>query len=415
MKYYRAYFLKKGKRIEDIIKADNKADAIIAARESDNGKLIKLYEIPMPLEEKLKFFTDLVKNKLGRKKVDYSAYISALRQLAVMLKAGISLKIALEDIGNNTEDKLIKELFLYAAESVNRGKSLNSVFKEYEAYLGGLSVAMIKLGEQTGDLVFALEGLANIYDKMNTNKKKMVKALRYPIITLIAISIAFTVLITYVVPKFKDVFNELGANLPLPTILLLKTEYVLTHFGPLVFGGLVLTIIIIIFLYKTDIRFKTKVDELLLKTYLIKDIILYATLSRFLLVISALIRSGIPLLDALQIAEGIVGNEVIKNQVGRIIAGINQGRKISEMMIEEQFLDFIALRMISAGEEAGELDTMLQKAAEYYEEKFDAVVDNMQAAIEPIMLTIIGGMVLWLALGIFMPMWNLASAAKGGG
>ena len=415
MKYYRAYFLKKGKRIENIIKADNKADAIIAARESDNGKLIKLYEIPMPLEEKLKFFTDLVKNKLGRKKVDYSAYISALRQLAVMLKAGISLKIALEDIGNNTEDKLIKELFLYAAESVNRGKSLNSVFKEYEAYLGGLSVAMIKLGEQTGDLVFALEGLANIYDKMNTNKKKMVKALRYPIITLIAISIAFTVLITYVVPKFKDVFNELGANLPLPTILLLKTEYVLTHFGPLVFGGLVLTIIIIIFLYKTDIRFKTKVDELLLKTYLIKDIILYATLSRFLLVISALIRSGIPLLDALQIAEGIIGNEVIKNQVGRIIAGINQGRKISEMMIEEQFLDFIALRMISAGEEAGELDTMLQKAAEYYEEKFDAVVDNMQAAIEPIMLTIIGGMVLWLALGIFMPMWNLASAAKGGG
>ena len=414
MKYYRAYFLKKGKRIEDIIKADNKADAIIAARESDNGKLIKLYEIPMPLEEKLKFFTDLIKNKLGRKKVDYSAYISALRQLAVMLKAGISLKIALEDIGNNTEDKLIKELFLYAAESVNRGKSLNSVFKEYEAYLGGLSVAMIKLGEQTGDLVFALEGLANIYDKMNTNKKKMVKALRYPIITLIAISIAFTVLITYVVPKFKDVFNELGANLPLPTILLLKTEYVLTHFGPLVFGGLVLTIIVIIFLYKTDIRFKTKVDELLLKTYLIKDIILYATLSRFLLVISALIRSGIPLLDALQIAEGIVGNEVIKNQIGRIIAGINQGRKISEMMIEEQFLDFIALRMISAGEEAGELDTMLQKAAEYYEEKFDAVVDNMQAAIEPIMLTIIGGMVLWLALGIFMPMWNLASAAKAG-
>jgi len=207
-------------------------------------------------------------------------------------------------------------------------------------------------------------------------------------------------------------FEQLHAELPLPTRILLGIEKVLSNYGLIVLGIIILIIITIIFLYKTSYKFKYISDKILLKTPIIGKIIEYATLHRFLLTLSSLLKSGIPLLDALKISEGIISNDVIKQKIKQIIIGINQGRNLAEMMEETQLVNFIALRMIGAGEESGELDTMLSKAAEYYEDRFQDLIDNMQASIEPIMLTVIGALVLLLALGIFLPMWDLASAAR---
>ena len=414
MRYYKVSFLYKGKKQDVILRSLNKAEAIIDAKKTNKGLLVKIEEIPMPLEERIKIFTEMVKAKISRKKLNYPSYISSIKQLAVLIKAGISLKDALEDIANNTQDELIKNIFLKAAEAIDSGKSLSDVFAEYEEYLGGISLAMVRLGEQTGDLVMALESLAKIYDNMYENRKKMVKALRYPIITLIAIAVAFTFLILIVVPKFKEIFEQLHAKLPLPTIMLLKAEYILSNYGPLVLAGLFVIFFIVKFLYRTSTEFKYKFDQLMLKTYLINNIILYSSLHRFLMTMASLLKSGIPLVDALKISEGIISNEVIKKQIQEIIKGVNQGRSFAEMVAEVDLVNFVALRMISAGEESGELDTMLNSAAEYYEDRFQSIVDNMQAAIEPIMLTVIGGLVLWIALGIFMPMWDMARAAKAG-
>jgi general secretion pathway protein F/MSHA biogenesis protein MshG len=412
MKWYKVTFFYKGKQQDTVIRSLNKAEAIINAKKLNKGLLIKVEEIPMPFEERLKLLKDIFFTRILRKKLKYPSYISALRQLSVLLKAGISLKDALEDIGNNSNDPLIKEIFLAAADAIDSGKSLSDVFAEYEEYLGGISLAMIRLGEQTGDLAMAIEYLAQIYENMYENRRKMIKALRYPIITLVAIVVAFVFLILLVVPKFKAMFEQLHAKLPLPTRILLGIEHVLSNYGLIVLAVLSLIIIIIIFLYKTSYSFKYTADKILLKTPLIGKIIEYATLHRFLLTLSSLLRSGIPLLDALKISEGIIANEVIKEKIKQIIIGINQGRTLAEMMNETKLVNFIALRMISAGEESGELDTMLSKAADYYEDRFQDIIDNMQASIEPIMLTIIGALVLLLALGIFLPMWDLASAAK---
>ena len=412
MKYYKVTFIFKGKQEEAIIKSFDKAEAIIDAKKLGKGLLVKIEEIPMPLEEKIKIFKDIFKNKFLRKKINYPAYISAIRQLAVLLKAGISLKDALEDIANNNKDSLIKEFFSNAAEAIDSGKSLSDVFRDYEAYVGGISLAMVRLGEQTGDLVYALENLANIYENMYENRRKMIKALRYPIITLIAIAGAFTFLILIVVPKFKAMFEQLKADLPLPTKILLLIEKILSSYGLLVLGGLIIAIITITFLYKTSYEFKIKMDKILLKTYLIGKIIKFSSLHRFLMTLSSLLKSGIPLVEALNISKSIIGNEILKNKIKEVINGINQGRSFTEMVTEQRLFNFIALRMISAGEESGELDSMLESAANYYEDRFQDIIDNMQAAIEPIMMIIIGGLVLLLALGIFMPMWDLASAAK---
>ena len=412
MKYYKVTFFYKGKQTSTVIKALNKPEAIIDAKKMGKGLLIKVEEIPMPFEERLKKLQDIIRSKFFKRSINYPSYIGSIRQLAVLIKAGISLKDALEDIGANTKDPLVKELFLNAADAIDSGKSLTDVFVDYEEYVGGISLAMVRLGEQTGDLVMALEYLANIYENMYENRRKMIKALRYPIITLVAIAAAFVFLILLVVPKFKAMFEQLHATLPLPTRILLGIEKVLTEYGLYVLIGVILTTLIVIFLYKTSINFKRKVDAMLLKVYLINRIIEYASLHRFLLTLSSLLSSGIPLLDALKISEGIISNEVIKDKIKQIIKGINQGRSFTEMLKEVDLVNFVALRMISAGEESGELDTMLKNAAKYYEDRFQDIIDNMQAAIEPIMLTIIGALVLLIALGIFLPMWDLASAAR---
>jgi len=415
MKYYKVFMFYKGEQIEFIIKSFNKAEAIIDAKKTNQGILVKIEEIPMPFNEKLNILKDMVSEKVLRKKINYPSYIGSLRQISVMIKAGISLKDGLKDIGENTKDRLVKELFLKSAEAIDSGKTLSDVFMDYQQYVGGISLALIRLGEQTGDLAASLDYLADIYENMYENRKKMVKALRYPVITLIAIVVAFVILIMMVVPKFKSIFEQLHAQLPLPTRILLGTEYVLSHYGMLVFLIIFAIIFAIIFFYKTSKDFKYKADAVLLKTYLIKDIIRYATLHRFLLILSSLLSSGVPLVESLKISEGIVENEVIKKKIFNIRQGINQGRSFAEMLKEADLVNFIALRMISAGEESGELDTMLKNAASYYEDRFQSVIDNMQAAIEPIMLTVIGGLVLLLALGIFLPMWNLAQAAHAGG
>ena len=412
MKYYKITFFYKGKQSDTIIKSLNKAEAIIDAKRMNKGLLVKVEEVPMPFEEKMKLIKDIFYSRVLRKKLKYPAYIAALRQLSVLIKAGISLKDALEDIGNNTKDPLIREVFLKAADAIDSGKSLTDTFAEYEEYLGGISLAMIRLGEQTGDLAQAIDYLANIYENMYENRRKMIKALRYPVITLIAIAVAFVFLILLVVPKFKAMFEQLHAKLPLPTRILLGIEHVLSNYGLLVLGIIISIIVVIIFLYKTSEKFKYYADKLLLKTPLIGNIIENATLHRFLLTLSSLLRSGIPLLDALKISEGIIENEVMKEKIKAIIKGINQGRSLTEMMNETELVNFIALRMISAGENSGELDSMLTSAAKYYEDRFQDIIDNMQASIEPIMLTVIGALVLLLALGIFLPMWDLASAAK---
>ncbi len=412
MKYYKVSIFYRGKQQNFIIKSLNKAEAIIDAKKNYKGLLIKVEEVPMPFNEKVKVFKDIISNKLLRKKLHYPSFISSIRELAVLIKAGISLKDALEDIGKNTRDRLIKEIFLKAADAIDSGKTLSDVFAEYENYVGGISLAMIRLGEKTGDLVNALNYLADIYDNMYQNRRKMIKALRYPIITLIAIVVAFVILILLVVPKFKAIFEQFHAKLPLPTRILLSIENIMTNYGLLTLFIILSIIFLIIFFYKTSFKFKYKTDQILLKMPLIGSIIEYATLHRFLLTLSSLLKSGIPLLDGLKISEGIIENEVIKNKIKTIINGINQGRNLSEVLKETNLVNFIALRMISAGEESGELDSMLDKAAQYYEERFQDIIENMQASIEPIMLTIIGSLVLLIALGIFLPMWDLANAAK---
>jgi len=416
MKYYKITLLSKGKKQEIILKGEDKTEVLESLKDSTKykGIAVKVEETSMPLEDKLNDLKHIILANFSKKKLNYEAFISAIRQLSALTKAQLSIKDSLENIGNNAIDPLVKELFLKAAENIDNGQNLSKTFEDYQIYVGVLATAMVKLGEQTGALAEALAALADIYQDIEENRQKFKKAMRYPLITLSAMGIAFTILIMYVVPKFKEIFEQLHAPLPLPTKILLGLEYAFNHYGPIIVAIFILLFIAHKFMYKTSVDYKYKFDSFLLKVKIIGPVIEYSSVSRFLLVLTELSKAGISLIEALNIANGILENAVLKEKIDRVIKEINQGKSLTDGLKEYELLDNITLQMISAGEEAGNLDTMLQNASDYYKTQFDEIVDGMGDAIEPIMMAVIGGLVLLLALGIFMPMWNLASAAKAG-
>jgi general secretion pathway protein F len=412
MKVYKVTVLKKGEKEEIILKAENKLEAIKKFNAKNKGIIIKVEETELPFEEKIKELGKIVKSFLSKKKLNYPMFISAIRQLGALTKASISIKDSLENISKNSTDPLIKEMFEKAANNVDNGLSLSNTFEEYEFYVGNLAVAMVKLGEKTGELGEALEDMADIYENIEENRQKFKSAMRYPMITLIAMAIAFTVLIMYVVPKFADIFNQLHTELPLPTKILIGAEYALSHYGLIILTILIISFIIHKYLYKTNKDYKYKVDSLLLKMKIIGPVIKYASLSRFLLVFTKLTKAGIPMVDALNISNSIIDNSVLNLKIENVIKSINKGQNLTTSIEANDILDNVTLQMIGAGEEAGNLDIMLENASDYYKTQFDLIIDGLGDAIEPIMISFIGALVLLLALGIFLPMWDMAKAAK---
>jgi general secretion pathway protein F len=412
MKVYKVTVLKKGEKEEIILKAENKLEAIKKFNAKNKGIIIKVEETELPFEEKIKELGKIVKSFLSKKKLNYPMFISAIRQLGALTKASISIKDSLENISKNSTDPLIKEMFEKAVNDVDNGLSLSNTFEEYEFYVGNLAVAMVKLGEKTGELGEALEDMADIYENIEENRQKFKSAMRYPMITLIAMAIAFTVLIMYVVPKFADIFNQLHTELPLPTKILIGAEYALSHYGLIILTILIISFIIHKYLYKTNKDYKYKVDYLLLKMKIIGPVIKYASLSRFLLVFTKLTKAGIPMVDALTIANSIIDNSVLNLKIENVVKSINRGQNLTTSIETNDILDNVTLQMIGAGEEAGNLDIMLENASNYYKTQFDLIIDSLGDAIEPIMISFIGALVLLLALGIFLPMWDMAKAAK---
>lgn len=412
MKVYKVTVLKKGEKEEIILKAENKLESIKKFNAKNKGIIIKVEETELPFEEKIKELGKIVKSFLSKKKLNYPMFISAIRQLGALTKASISIKDSLENISKNSTDPLIKEMFEKAANDVDNGLSLSNTFEEYEFYVGNLAVAMVKLGEKTGELGEALEDMADIYENIEENRQKFKSAMRYPMITLIAMAIAFTVLIMYVVPKFADIFNQLHTELPLPTKILIGAEYALSHYGLIILTILIISFIIHKYLYKTNKDYKYKVDYLLLKMKIIGPVIKYASLSRFLLVFTKLTKAGIPMVDALTIANSIIDNSVLNLKIENVVKSINRGQNLTTSIEANDILDNVTLQMIGAGEEAGNLDIMLENASNYYKTQFDLIIDSLGDAIEPIMISFIGALVLLLALGIFLPMWDMAKAAK---
>jgi len=413
--YFKVNYLSRGVQLSEVVKAESRFEASrIAKKNKRDIVVIKIEETSAPIDE---VFRELSKNINGmfKPKMSMDEKISNIRQIAVMTDAGIAIHDVLEDIVDTSKNPATKEVFSSIANDINAGKNMSQALEPHKEQMGHIVMAMTKLGETTGNFPEAYHKLADILENIRDNKAKFKKAMRYPITVIIALVIAFVTVIMAVVPKFREIFAELGANLPAATKFLLATESFFRNYGFYLIGFMVIGFFVFKYFYKTSTDFRYNVDKILAnpKFYLIGQTVYLANMYNYTLVFGALIKAGIPVSDALSTAIGVVENRYIRRQLEGINTNIGRGVGLSEAFEQTGLFENMTIQMIKAGENSGQLDRMLDKVTGYYDMKFQSLIDNLSAYIEPIMIAMIAGLVLLLALGIFMPMWDLGKAAQG--
>lgn len=414
MKYFEIIYLFKGRKGRKVLRAESRMDALSIAKLKLPGIIIRITETSAPIEDRVVEFQKQFTNTLLKPKIKIDSLISSIRQLGVMTNAGISIHDSVKEVTKTTEDKRLKAIFEDIDDALNSGQSLTDALSPYRLDVGDVTIAMVELGENTGNMSESLLKLAQILEEIRDNKKKFKSALRYPIIVVIAISIAFTILMVYVVPKFKEIFEKLHSQLPLPTRILLFMENIIHNYGWYLLAFIIVTIATVKFLYANNKDFKRSFDKNILKVYLFGKIIFNSTMYRFTMIFTQLISAGIPIADALDTAVLTVDNETIKDKLSNVTISVQRGMSLSDAFKRTGLFHGMLLQMVGAGERSGTLDTMLEKVSDFYKMKFDEIVDNISSYIEPILIGFIAVMVLMMALGIFLPMWDLASAVRKG-
>ena len=410
MKFYEIEYIKDGKRQKMSLKANSKND--IKDRAKVAGMIVKIKETQTSSINNFENLQNVIAKAFTNPKVKIPNLVATIRQLSVMTNAGISIHDSIKEVANSTEDKRLKFIFQTIDEELNQGSSLTNSIENFKEELGDVTLAMIRLGESTGNMADALAKLASILQEVWDNQQKFKKAIRYPITVICAIIIAFVILMILVVPQFREIFEQLNAELPLPTKILLNIEYVMTNYGFYILGALAFIGYLLRKYYLDSEEFQDKVDKYLLKVYLIGKIIFYSNMSRFNLIFTELVRAGLPIADALDTAVITVSNKDIKKKLSGVKILVGRGVSLTEAFRDTNLYENMLIQMISAGEQSGSLDDMTGKVTDYYRMKFNDIIDNISNYIEPILLVFIAGMVLLLALGIFLPMWDLSKAVK---
>ena len=411
MKYFKVRYKVGRKRGSILIEAENRIEAIEKFMQMQIGILVEIQEINENIFLKLQKWIDSLKNPIKNRSVNLEKYVALLDQLAIMLDAGLPLNFALQEIIKNEKDPMLKAIFTQILEDIESGMSLYGSVKRFKRQLGVLTLSMFRLGEETGTLAEQVAHLSQILQEILDNRRKFRKATRYPIFIIVAMSIAFVVVTLLVIPQFEAFFKESKMELPLPTRFLLWLEHSIMDYGPYILVGAVLIAAGISFAYKRSDKVQLFLDKMMLKIMIIGKATLYAMVSRFIYIFKVLNDAGIPMIEAMNIALDIVENRFLQERIKRIAVAIEEGRSLYQGFEETGIFENMVVEMIKAGEIGGGLGKMLGKVNKIYKDRFDYIVDNIAVLIEPILIMAIAGFVLTLALGIFLPMWNLTEVA----
>lgn len=408
MRYFKIEY-RQGKRRESIVlEAESKIDAITQFKSMTLGVFLSVKEVSKPLSLIFKRWVEKYKSPVQKRRVAQEPYIATLRQISVMLDAGLPINQCLEEALRSTDNEMLKEILRSVLSDVESGMSLTEAVEPFRVQLGNISLSMFNLGEQTGTLSESVKKLADILEQIEQNRRELIRATRYPLFTILAMMLAFIVVIVMVVPQFQEIFVESGAELPFPTQLLIWVEHAVSEYGPFIAGGAILLSMLFSYLYKKYPQVEYEADRLMLKIYIVGKVMHYAMVGRFVYIFNVLMNAGIPITDALDAAVGIVENSYMRRQLEKIKRAIEEGRPLNSGFEESALFANMIVQMIKAGEQGGALSTMLQKVTNYYQERYQRIVDNVSSMIEPILIAAIAGFVLILALGIFLPMWSMA-------
>lgn len=411
MKFFRVRYKQAHKRSSITFEAAHKAEALKLFRNKNLGVPLNVQEVSEPFRMKFEKFKNRFTSPIKNQRVKDEYYIAFLDQLSTMLDAGMPINTCLAECISDTDNLMIRSIFTEVLRDIESGQSLSRAVVGYQRQLGTLSLSMFELGEQTGTLSNAIIKLSEILQQIYDNRQKLKKATRYPLFILIAMTIAFTVVITFVVPQFQAFFEQSGMELPFPTKLLLWTEHAIRIYGPFILTGAIILATIFSIAYSKSPPLRLKTDQYMLRIYIVGKVTYYAMIGRFIYLFNILTEAGIPMIEALRIAMGVVENDYIRKELQKIPTAIEDGRSLAQGFTESEQFERMILQMIKAGESSGSLGVMLSKVNRVYNNRYNYIIENVATLIEPILIAAIAGFVLVLALGIFLPMWSMVDIA----
>jgi type IV pilus assembly protein PilC len=331
------------------------------------------------------------------------------RQLSTMLKAGVPLLQSFDIISQGNANPAFSKLLQEIRADIETGSSLHSAFKRHPDYFDALYCNLIAAGEQAGILEEILTRLALYKEKTLAVKRKIRSAMIYPLAILGVAVIVTTVIMIWVIPAFKDVFASFGAELPLPTQIVIWLSDMFVRYWYWVAAALIISSLLFIRAWKRSPSMQISTDKLLLKLPLFGPVIRKAIIARWTRTLSTMFAAGVPLVESLDSVGGASGNAVYIEATRKISAAVSSGSSLVSAMQTTKAFPAMVTQMVAIGEESGALDQMLTKVAEFHEEEVDNAVASLSSLMEPVIMVILGVVIGGLVIAMYLPIFQLGS------
>ncbi len=345
-------------------------------------------------------------------KVTLDDLIMLCRQMHSLMRAGVVVNKAARGLAQSSRNSTLQKALYDIEKSLNAGVNLATSLRRHSHIFNDLFVNIVHVGENTGRLDLAFYQLAQYLGREKETIRSISSAMRYPSFVLIAISAAIVILNIFVIPVFADMFSKFNSELPLPTKILIGTSDFFQHQWPLLLALIIASIFSFRYFISTE-QGLIKWDHYKLRAPVIGTILERAMLARFARTFSLMLKSGVPLIQALELCSRAVGNEYLGLKIKDMRYGVEHGESLLRIMTASAMFTPLVLQMVAVGEETGQIDELLEEVATFYDDEVDYELKGLAAKIEPIMIVCISGIVAILALGIFLPMWDMMNVMQG--
>ncbi|MGH8637340.1 MAG: type II secretion system F family protein [Burkholderiales bacterium] len=332
------------------------------------------------------------------------------RQLATMMKAGVPLLQSFDIVSKGAANPAVTRLLVEVKTEVETGSSLAAAFRKYPLHFDALFCNLVAAGEQAGILETLLDRLATYKEKILAIKSKIKSALFYPIAIIVVAFIITAVIMIFVIPAFKEVFTNFGADLPAPTLLVMAISDWFVANWYIIFPAVIGGVIGFLEAWKRSVPVQIFMDRLMLKLPVFGDLVLKSTIARWTRTLATMFAAGVPLVEALDSVGGASGNHVYLTATKKIQAEVSTGTSLTMAMQNSGVFPNMVLQMCSIGEETGALDAMLGKVADFYEAEVDDAVEGLSALMEPMIMVVLGTLIGGMVIAMYLPIFKMGQA-----
>jgi type IV pilus assembly protein PilC len=332
------------------------------------------------------------------------------RQLATMMKAGVPLLQAFDIVGKGHANPAVSRLLLDVKTEVETGSALATAFRKHPLYFDALFCNLVGAGEAAGILDNLLDRLATYKEKILAIKSKIKSALFYPISVLVVAFIITAVIMIFVIPAFKDLFSNFGADLPAPTLFVMALSDAFVKYWYLIFGGLGFGLWFFFYTWRRSAKMQAAMDRMFLKLPVFGDVIRKATMARWTRTLATMFAAGVPLVEALDSVGGASGNYVYVQATKKIQQEVSTGTSLTTAMQNSNVFPSMVCQMVAIGEESGSLDAMLSKVSDFYEAEVDDAVEALSSLMEPMIMVVLGTLIGGMVIAMYLPIFKMGQA-----